>query len=680
MRNDAVYIRKSSDPQEEESQIRGVREWLVKNHLQVPGDEFWFQDTGSRHHSKTRDDFQRMLALVTEERIGTVYCWKQDRIGTKNPREWFHILYLFEESGSKIVEVTTGIELTAPDTATEIQGYFTASNSQKFQQDLGDNVLRALTNNARNGIPQSKIPPYGYDKAYYDARGTLLWRVHFKDDGKPLVIMPDGTEIEREKPPRKNKGDRVKYVPSVAKDRLESIKYMFEVYATAAISPRSIAIKLNQMGRTRYGRGWSRTAVEYILSNPVYAGCVRYNNTSTAEFSRFTGSGIIRVVRPPKTLGGKIQQIRNHRDAVIITPGAHDPLVDRELFDLVQQRLATKKQRPAPPRREELYLRGVLYCGTCMRPMHCFSARGKAGYICSAYYRYSQHHAKEDATGCTRNWIPHDRAERIVLDRVGQLRDAGMSPAEEVSVLLPELKQLDLSRDIVLTIHQGVRAYADHLRQTFLEAQDKPGVALLEKLLATNGTIRDKQLCAAIDSFGGGPVFTVPFLRQYFRVYEEAKTRAARSRLSTLREEYAGWLLAKGRASTKRELDVSTENLARLDEELSRWEALTVPLDDQIAALRQKRDVYHQQVEAAQASISSASNLRKAELLRAVLSKVILHFRAVRKAKITDCVLDHVEFQSNQAASSTSSTTNCCGLRVRVPRGWCGSTWRGPRR
>ena len=653
MRSDAVYIRKSSDPQEEESQIRGVREWLVKNSLQIPEDEFWFQDTGSRHHSKTRDDFQRMLSLVEKGQIGTVYCWKQDRIGTKNPREWFHILYLFEENGSKIVEITTGTELSAQDTATEIQGYFTASNSQKFQQDLGDNVLRALTNNARNGIPQSKIPPYGYDKEYFDARGTLLWRVHFRDDGKPLVIMPDGTRIEREKPPRKNKSDRVKYVPTIAKDRIESVRYMFDVYASAAISPRTIAIKLNQMGKTRYGKGWSRTAVEYILSNPVYAGCVRYNNTSTAEFSRFTGTGIVRVVKPPKTPGGTIQLIRNHRDAVIVTPGAHDPLVDRELYDQVQQRLATKKQRPAPPRREELFLRGILYCGTCMRTMHCFSARGKAGYICSAYYRYSQHHATEDATGCTRNWIPHDRAERLVLDHVGQLRDATASTIEEVSVLLLRMSHLTLSREIVETIHDGVRAYADHLRRTFLEAQDKPGAALLKKLLATDGTIRDKELRTAIDSFGDGPVFTVPFLRQYFRVYEEAKTRAARAKLEKLREEYAGWLLAKGRASTKRELDVSTDNLSRLDDALSRWEALTVPLDEQITGLRKKQDVYRRQVEAAQASISSASNLRKAELLRSVLSKVVLHFRAVKKAKITDCELERVEFRSNQGASST---------------------------
>src|SRR5437016_3518799 len=79
MRVDAVYVRKSTSPQEEQSQIDAIKDYLDRTGVGV-APEHWFTDTGSRHRPEDRPDFQKMLALVEQKKVRRVYVWKQDRI------------------------------------------------------------------------------------------------------------------------------------------------------------------------------------------------------------------------------------------------------------------------------------------------------------------------------------------------------------------------------------------------------------------------------------------------------------------------------------------------------------------------------------------------------------------------------------------------------------------------
>jgi hypothetical protein len=649
MRQDAVYIRKSSDPQEEESQKKGVRDYLADRRLPFPPASHWFTDTGSRHHSKTREDFQSMLRLVQQGKIGTVYCWHQDRIGTKDHFEWFHICYLFREHGSRIVEVTTGAELTSPDIATGVTTLVKAEGSREFQEKLGTNVLREMVDRAKRGQPQSKIPPYGYDKEYRTESGELLWRVHYQDNGKILVVMPDGSRVEREQPPRKNRTDTIRYVLSLAKERIATVKQIFEMYRTQAISPRGIAIKLNQQGKHRYGKGWSRTTVEYILSNPVYIGSIRYNRTSQGEFAHFNGKAISPTTNPDR------KQRTNKGEAVILTPNVHEGIINPEVFALVQEKLKTKKERPSPLRREDTYLRGLLFCGKCGRAMHCFSARGKAGYICASYYRFSQDRSPQNDTGCTRNYISHEKAEALVLEHVGKMREDINNRPEDSALL--RIREIDCtlgSIDLDQAISRGIRAYIAHLEEVFTTADDAAGMALCRKLVTVKGDIRDKRLAAELAKIGAGTPLGVDMVRRWFVMYEEQKVKAARAKVEKLQEEFEGWLLAKGRARTERELHTADNQLARIEADLARWEGLCVPLEDQLAELRAKLHGYRKQLQQTEDALKGSNKLRKAELLRSLLSKVVLHYRAVQKAKYRDCILERVEFVSNHPANSAS--------------------------
>ena len=375
-RTDTVYVRKSTTPQEEKSQTDAIRQHLDRHHVHVPED-MWFSDTGSRHSSDKRAGFQKLMRLVEQDRIRVIYCWKQDRIGTNDSDEWGHVRWVCRTHGTKIIDTVNGRDLTAPDIATKIQTLVDADQSEQFQINLAQHVIKAKVRLAHEGMPMSKWPPFGYDKKYIDPKGTVLWTAHLLDSGRWLVIDPRGNEIEREKLPKKDKHDRITYVPSRAKDRPKIVRDIFRWYATESLTERTIALRLNKSGQTIYGNPWLRTTVRAMLRNPAYVGSVRNLHTTQATHATFDGTDYITLPNP----GRRKKTTRPNPGATVVVADRHEALIPNGLWETVQSKLDTRAARPQPPRREDLWLRGVLYCGRCDQPMHVFTGNKKKGGV-----------------------------------------------------------------------------------------------------------------------------------------------------------------------------------------------------------------------------------------------------------------------------------------------------------
>lgn len=79
-------------------------------------------------------------------------------------------------------------------------------------------------------------------------------------------------------------------------------------------------------------------------------------------------------------------------DGILYTK-IYPPIIDKETFDKVQQRLATRKQAPAALKaREEYLLQGKAFCGLCGARMVGVSGTGKLGkkyhyYSCGEHYK-----------------------------------------------------------------------------------------------------------------------------------------------------------------------------------------------------------------------------------------------------------------------------------------------------
>lgn len=458
-RIDAVYVRKSSDPQEEASQIEAIKEYLQRKDIHIAEDD-WFVEVGQRHRPEDRPRFQKLMRLVEGGGVKRVFVWKQNRV-VSGVKLWFKYLYEFEASGTQLIDVLTGTDLASDDVAVEITTTIAARKARDDTKQLAEDVMRARVSLAKEGMPISKHAPFGYDKAYFDSRGQHLWTTHLLDSGRYLVINPDGNTVERERSPRKLKSDRIRYVPSIDPKRVELVIAMFRAYASESVSERQIAVRLNQSGKLHYGKPWIRTTVLEILRNPAYIGSVRNLAVQQAEFATYDGEKIAKAVNPEK------KTIRTPGREIVV-PDMHDPLIDRETWRAVEEKLKTRRNRRQPPRREDLWLRGVLVCGGCQQPMHTFTGNKKKaahvrGYICSSYYYFNQTHAQRFATGCTRNFISHFNAEDLVRGRLGEVLEESKQdgPALELRMLRLQVTQAEKALDIILL--KGIAEYIKHI-------------------------------------------------------------------------------------------------------------------------------------------------------------------------------------------------------------------------
>ena len=650
----AVYVRKSSTPQEEASQIDALKSYLDRQHVHVARDH-WFGDTGSRAKPEERPDFQRLMRLVEKGKISHVYIWKQDRfvVGTKL---WFKILWEFEQTQTQLIDILTGKDLAADDVATELT---TALSARSGKEDLvirAENVMRARGSLALGGTPLSKWPPYGFDKKISDAAGKHLWTVHLLDNGKWLVTNPDGSSVERERCPRKSKSDTIQYIPTRDKARIALVRSIFKTYATEAISETKIAIRLNAAGHLHYSKPWIRTSVQDLLVNPAYIGHVRNMNTSQAEYATHDGTQVVRLTRPEKTATGGV---KTRKGACVVVENRHEPLVDKATWDRVQEKQRTKSRRTQPPRRDELWLRGVLVCGQCRQPMHIFTcpAKNKFGYICSSYYYFAQTHAERFNTGCPRSWISHEAAVELVKTKLGAMLDSTTVEGDDELSRLREHCQLGEAQ-LKTVLLQSLTDYMLHVCAITKDAGRRPEFdKLLAKVLELDRRgvkdADDDELRNFLNARLPSP--DVALYRKFFLAFEELRVEGARAKLDALNAEYDRWLAAKVGASSDRERERHSAKLRDLETELAKWEQLAIPLDVQLAEVRSRLAGHRQQLADTVRSLSGSQNLRKAELVRSFFREVVLHFRVVQKKVYRDCVFEpeKTEFVSNLAECST---------------------------
>ena len=108
----------------------------------------------------------------------------------------------------------------------------------------------------------------------------------------------------------------------------------------------TIAKKFNTIGvKTHRGGSIENRTIEYWLNNPTYIGKTRWNPT------------------------GKTSRDYTNKD-VIISDGKHEPIIDDDLWNAVQQKLREDKIRykshmRKPKKGMSYWLNGVLRCGKC---------------------------------------------------------------------------------------------------------------------------------------------------------------------------------------------------------------------------------------------------------------------------------------------------------------------------
>ena len=270
------YIRVSTDDQTEfspDAQLKAIKNYAKNNNIIIDDDYIFIDEGVSGRHADKRPAFQKMIkqAKSKPKKFNVILVHKFDRFARSREDSVVYKSLLKKECGIKVVSITESIE---DDKFSVILEAMLEAMAEYYSLNLADEVKKGMTEKANRGQFQSS-PPFGYEM-----------------QNKQLKIV---------------------------KDEATAVKLIFEKYNSGEMNLLQIARYINNLGyRTHRGNLFENRTIEYILSNPVYCGMVRWTPT------------------------GKVKRNANSPDT-IIKDSNHEPIITKELFDNTQELLKKNK-------------------------------------------------------------------------------------------------------------------------------------------------------------------------------------------------------------------------------------------------------------------------------------------------------------------------------------------------
>jgi DNA invertase Pin-like site-specific DNA recombinase len=175
------------------------------------------------------------------------------------------------------------------------------SMAGEYSRELSVKVKQAHERLAKLGYKQGGMPGYGLRRMLIPS-----------DTSRPTRLLLPGE--------RKGLTDHVILVPGPG-DEVLVIKDIFRLFVIERLSLKAIARELNRKGLSFVaGSKWDHMHVRRILTGHKYVGCHVYGKSTQALFT------------PTK---------RVPKEQWVVAPNAFSPLIDMDLFDKAQQRIAS---------------------------------------------------------------------------------------------------------------------------------------------------------------------------------------------------------------------------------------------------------------------------------------------------------------------------------------------------
>ena len=306
MKTAAAYIRVSTDMQTElspDSQLHMIRQYAEQHDILLPNC-YIFSDEGiSGRKADKRPGFQSMIATAKQKPtpFDVILVWKFSRFARSREDSIVYKSMLRKQCGIEVISIS---EPMGEDKTSILMESMLEAMDEYYSINLAEEVRRGMEEKFRRG-GIVVAPPLGY------------------------VIKDGKYEIEE---------SQAAIIRKIFSDFLDGKGI------------RTIALDLNAMGfRTKRGNKFDNRNIEYIITNPVYIGKMRYcpgHKCTTSH--RYTPS--------PDT---------------IEVEGDYEHIIDDAVFEESQKLMAEIKSRYGKYHRQraegetEYFFRGIVRCSDC---------------------------------------------------------------------------------------------------------------------------------------------------------------------------------------------------------------------------------------------------------------------------------------------------------------------------
>ncbi|WNN76244.1 recombinase family protein [Lysinibacillus capsici] len=304
----AIYARVSTTEQAEEGysideQIRVLKEYCEDNGYFVFEE---YIDRGISGKNITgRPAVQRLLQDAEQKKFDVVLVWKMNRLA----RKMVDLMNIVELLNSKNIAFRSHTERYETETPTgKLQFQMMAAIAEYERNNIAENVKMGMIARAKEGKWNG---------------GQVL--------GYDIVQIPDAN--------KKRKNTQL----VINEKEAEVVQYIFNMY-TSGHGYKAIANHINKKGfLTKKGKTFSLNAIKTIVTNPVYAGYIRYNVRRDWNEKRRN----------------------NINPDPVIQKAEHPPIITEEMWSIAQSIFERRSGKPNRVHAGEFPLTGIMRCPAC---------------------------------------------------------------------------------------------------------------------------------------------------------------------------------------------------------------------------------------------------------------------------------------------------------------------------
>lgn len=324
-------------------------EKLVKERAKQLGIKIakYYREVVSGETIQDRPEMQKLLKEIESEKIDGVLVVEVERLSRGDTKDQGTVAQTFKYTNTKIITLN---KIYDPNSEEDEEYFeFGLFMSRREYKTINRRMQRGRLANVLEGKYVGSVPPLGYVKK----------RVEF-GKGYTLQAKDDEATIVKEifKMRKNGQGEQI----------------ITNWLNTLDIKPRRSDC-------------WTPATVSDILKNPIYLGKIRWNYNVT---KKTISSGIITKKRRKGT-----------EDEIIMVEGLHEPIIDEETFNIVQN--IKKEKEPCTRKSFETQnpLAGLVKCSICGRNMQ----------------RRPYYHPKNSGTKLTRKYfLDRDKLRQCLIE------------------------------------------------------------------------------------------------------------------------------------------------------------------------------------------------------------------------------------------------------------------------
>lgn len=393
--NTAIYLRLSRDDKDgnlESNSIANQR-MLLTDYVKEKGWKITdiYADDGYSGTNFNRPDFQRMLQDIEKGKINCVITKDLSRLGRNYSMVGYYTEEFFPQNNIRYIAINGDFD-SAEDN-NDLAAFNNVIN-ELYPKQISRKVRQVKRSNATKGKFMNSQAPYGYMKSLADKHRLII------DEEAAPIVRRVFTEFAR--------GENASRIAN----RLNS---------DGILSPRAYHYfkqgKPNPKNETQL---WGSNTILQMLKKRVYIGDLVQGQREVVSFK----SKQRRVTDP---------------DEWIIVEGTHEPIIERDLWNEVQN-TANNKAVAKTPRVERAFavFTGLLRCADCGSNMSG-SLRGHKGkekmsYRCNKYTVYGKN-------ACSSHNIREEILEAVVLQDIHKYAKLAISDKKQlVSTINPKAR------------------------------------------------------------------------------------------------------------------------------------------------------------------------------------------------------------------------------------------------